>query len=309
MAGVNSVSEVNKQYDEPKQLNDKDPFAINEQEPHEQEIEEVFKNTFEKQQAKAQNLTLGQQPVGVKQDVFYGRIEEVEEDEERKQAPSSPNQWPTMTAGDELDEKLIKEQLRMKNLQHKPMLGLDESDESEEEGFHQRSHRNNRRERRPTEQNRQSQSQIFLQRKQMQMQNTSSEGGLTPDAQMKPEVNKQHNKGEDLEVEDIFNEEESALDNTPNQPLRILPGTSLAPSSSASHQDRYKHLLNTLMSEPDTNTNDHQEDEDLKQQPSQAQVVPPLKIGGGEVPNMVIDDSIMITERSMMVKGRQEEHD
>lgn len=49
MAGVNSVSEVNKHYDEPKQLNDKDPFAINEQESNEQEIEEVFKNTLEKQ--------------------------------------------------------------------------------------------------------------------------------------------------------------------------------------------------------------------------------------------------------------------
>lgn len=117
----------------------------------------------------------------MKQDVFYGRIEEVEEDEELKQAPSSPNQWPTTTAGDELDEQLIKEQLRMKNMQHKPMLGLDESDESEGEGLQPKSHRNNRRERRPTEQNRQSQSQIFLQRKQMQMQNTSSEGGLTPD--------------------------------------------------------------------------------------------------------------------------------
>ena len=57
----------------------------------------------------------------------------------------------------------------MKNLQHKPMLGLDDSDESGEEGLKQICHRNNRRERRPTEQNRESQSQIFLQKKQMQL--------------------------------------------------------------------------------------------------------------------------------------------
>jgi hypothetical protein len=93
----------------------------------------------------------------VKQGVFYGRIDEEEEDEERKTLKQAS---PTNHAGDEIDEDLIKEQLRLKNHQHKPMLGLDESDESGEEGLPRPSRRQNNR--RPTEQNRQSQSQIFL---------------------------------------------------------------------------------------------------------------------------------------------------
>lgn len=57
------------------------------------------------------------------------------------------------------------------------MLGLDESDESGEEGMPQVSQRssNNRKMRRPTEQNRQSQSQIFLQKKQQLIQNSSQD--------------------------------------------------------------------------------------------------------------------------------------
>jgi hypothetical protein len=88
----------------------------------------------------------------------------------------SPNLGATIGT-DEPDELVIKEQLRMKNLQHKPMLGLDESDESGEDGMPQVSQRssNNRKMRRPTEQNRQSQSQIFLQKKQQLIQNSSQE--------------------------------------------------------------------------------------------------------------------------------------
>lgn len=58
------------------------------------------------------------------------------------------------------------------------------------------------------------------------------------------------------------------------------------------------------MSEPDnTEENKIEEEEEVKEQ---KQVVPQLNLMGGEAPNMVIDDSIMITERTM-VKGRQEE--
>jgi hypothetical protein len=95
---------------------------------------------------------------GVKQGVFYGQIDEEEEDEERKsqkQAPLSPNLGAT-TGGDEVDELMIKEQMRIKNMQHKPMLGLDESDESDDEAdknhaFESNKSSQNRFKRRPTE--------------------------------------------------------------------------------------------------------------------------------------------------------------
>ena len=98
---------------------------------------------------------------GVRQGVFYGKIDEEDDEGEdqksHKHAYLSPNLGATIGT-DEPDELFIKEQLRMKNLQHKPMLGLDESDESGEEGMPQVSQRssNNRKMRRPTEQNRQS---------------------------------------------------------------------------------------------------------------------------------------------------------
>lgn len=100
---------------------------------------------------------------GVKQGVFYGKIDEEDDEGEEQKSQKhlllSPNLGATIGT-DEPDELLIKEQLRMKNLSHKPMLGLDESDESGEEGMPQVSNRSssNRIMRRPTEQNRQSQS-------------------------------------------------------------------------------------------------------------------------------------------------------
>lgn len=143
-----------------------------------EEIEDVFSNTLEKA-VNRQDPHTG----GVQKSLFYGRIDEEEEfDDKQKSANGATLADQQYTLGGvDPDEQIIKEQIRMRNMVHKSMLGLDEEDEEEESGNEEEKKKtsdgsgvlakNNNRGALMMmrwSDNRQSQSQLFLQRKHQQ---------------------------------------------------------------------------------------------------------------------------------------------
>lgn len=191
MAGINNNNPSNDNPD-PFNNNDKDLSGIQE---NPNDIDDIFEGTLEK---------IEETKGGVSQGAFYRPdsqvADQIYEDEDITPVKSHPPPKPIdflstlddkqQTAAEEdPDEAMIREQLRLRNLQHKPMLGLDSDDDSDgAEGEGSKANRikssqqfgengNCRGLRRPSE-NRQSQSQLFLKKKKEQMNNESQEAAV-----------------------------------------------------------------------------------------------------------------------------------